>query len=242
MTHHPDRPELTELLDEERRLERRPTRAARVLVFVAAAGLVVAAGAGATLAASAANSVAEYDARMTTPASDDALDEASAAPVADPAATEATEVPDSVAPSTGGTSTTDPAPSTEATTTVEGAGIPGAVGTNAAGSPIFDASTDIAVIPRLADSHGDDPANTEIWLTQQGIIADCMLEAGFTYTFTPYWLRVEGDWGTGWAGYTDEFKLALDGAPDRPLGDDYDWTTAGCIGYAVHVTGMDDAH
>ena len=36
--------------------------------------------------------------------------------------------------------------------------------------------------------------------------------------------------------------IALWGPPDQGLGDAYDWRNAGCHGYAVHVTGRDDAH
>jgi hypothetical protein len=106
--------------------------------------------------------------------------------------------------------------------------------------PIYDASTDIATIPRPpADWSADQLANAEIWLTQSAIIGDCMLEKGYEYHFTPSW---QGSTPWKFADQAPSEALALWGPTDRGLGDDYDWRDAGCQGYAVHVTGMDDAH
>lgn len=106
--------------------------------------------------------------------------------------------------------------------------------------PIYDASTDIATIPRPpADWSADQLANAEIWLTQSAIIGDCMLEKGYEYHFTPSW---QGSTPWKFADHAPSEALALWGPTDRGLGDDYDWRDAGCQGYAVHVTGMDDAH
>ncbi|HYI34903.1 MAG TPA: hypothetical protein VEX88_15700 [Glaciibacter sp.] len=110
----------------------------------------------------------------------------------------------------------------------------------------YDASTDIATIPRPpAEWPADQLANAEVWLTQQSIIADCMLEKGFEYVFVPYWTFPDKytPGNENWDGdFSSPKGIALDGEPDRGLGDDYDWKEAGCHGYAVHVTGMDNAN
>lgn len=112
--------------------------------------------------------------------------------------------------------------------------------------PRYDASTDIATIPRPpADWPASEVASHDAWLQQQEIIADCMLEQGFDYTYTPFYLVPPGyDWGT--ENSDDDIRspkgIALGGSPDQGLGEDYDWRNAGCHGYAVHVTGMDNAN
>lgn len=109
--------------------------------------------------------------------------------------------------------------------------------------PVYDASTDIATIPRPpADWSADELANAEIWLTQSAIIGDCMLDQGYEYHFTPSWLHGSTPWQFVDQPSVPGEALALWGPTDQGLGDNYDWRNAGCHGYAVHVTGMDDAH
>lgn len=112
--------------------------------------------------------------------------------------------------------------------------------------PTYGALTDPATIPRPPSSWStDELANAEVWLTQQSIIADCMLQKGFEYEYSPWWMWPK-DYRPGGDGveveYDVEAGIALDGEPGRGLGDDYDWREAGCHGYAVHVTGMDNAN
>ncbi|MCM3658828.1 hypothetical protein M3147_16345 [Agromyces mediolanus] len=136
------------------------------------------------------------------------------------------------------------APPTEVPPT-DGVEAPAGAGVSDASSdaefPVYDADTDIATIPRPADD--PDPANTEIWLTQQRIIAQCMREQGFEHRYAAYWLAsgdpvlIRDALGNP---SSDEYLLALWG--DTGAGDDYHWEEAGCHGYAVHVTGMDDAN
>ena len=104
----------------------------------------------------------------------------------------------------------------------------------------YDATTDPAsiVIPSTND-WGE--ANTGIWEAQQQIIAKCMADQGFWYAWTNNRALLDPERRT--------MVLSEDGPAaelaeygDTPLGDAYDWTRAGCHGYAVHVTGMDDAH
>ena len=104
----------------------------------------------------------------------------------------------------------------------------------------FDATTDPAsiVIPPTND-WGE--ANTGIWEAQQQIIAKCMADQGFWYAWTNNRALLDPERRT--------MVLSEDGPAaelaeygDTPLGDAYDWTRAGCHGYAVHVTGMDDAN
>ncbi len=114
--------------------------------------------------------------------------------------------------------------------------------------PVYDASTDIATIPRPpAEWPESELANAEVWLEQKGIIGDCMAEQGYEYLFTPWWLVPPGERlptypENSGGDFRSPAGIALNGEPDRGLGDDYDWRTAGCIGYAVHVTGMDNAN
>lgn len=110
----------------------------------------------------------------------------------------------------------------------------------------YDASTDIATIPRPpAGWSASELANAEVWLLQQSIVADCMLDKGFEYVFTPWWM-FPPKYNPGSENWDGDFSspkgIALDGEPDRGLGEDYDWREAGCHGYAVHVTGMDNAN
>lgn len=112
--------------------------------------------------------------------------------------------------------------------------------------PKYDALTDLGTIPPPPSSwSAEELANAKVWLKQQSIIADCMLQKGFEYEFSPWWTwpadyRPGSD--TGEVEYNVEEGIALHGEPDRALGDDYDWREAGCDGYAVHVTGMDNAN
>jgi hypothetical protein len=218
-------PEINDLLDAERN-RRRPARRARVALIVAGAATVVALGTGATLVATAATSLIDHE-------------------------RESSAVADFVAPSLEQmTPTPEPRPSTnEPAATEPPRAVPPAP--NEFGFPVYDSSTDIATIPRPVDD--PDPTNTEIWLTQQSIIADCMHEKGLEYRYTGYWLVPPGvTWEQRQAALdeaqsgTAEFE-ALHGVaefgPDDPdVAPEYRWEDAGCVGYAVHVTGMDDAH
>lgn len=220
-------PEVNDLLDAERNRRRPAAGRARIALIITGAATVVALGTGATLAVTAATSLMDHEVESAA-AGERLASIAEALPTVEPDAT-------AVQPS----ATALPAEAQPAQ--------------NEFGFPIYDASTDIATIPRPADD--PDPANTEIWLAQQGIIADCMLEEGFDYRFTVYWLVPPGSlitWEQRSAALgeaeigTAEFA-ALHGVsefgPDDPaVAPEYRWEDAGCHGYAVHVTGMDDAH
>lgn len=207
--------EIEDLLADVRAEEvRRTPRRSRVALVVAGIGVVAAIAAAATMAVSATASIAEAGlASASEPSPESQVDEV----VADSA----------------GAGSLEPA--------AEPAASPAE-----AGPPPYDASTDIATIPRPpADWAADQLANAEVWLEQQGIIADCMLDQGFDFSFTPFWLfppgytpglqNIDGDLGSAKG-------VALYGPLDQGSGADYDWRNAGCVGYAVHVTGMDDAN
>ncbi|RZS65864.1 hypothetical protein EV187_1568 [Agromyces ramosus] len=218
-------PEIDDLLDAERN-RRRPARRARVALIVAGAATVVALGAGAALAATGAASLIQHDAESS--AVDDVV-----APSIEP-------MTPTAVPSTSANEPTATEPTAAPQPALEEFGF-----------PVYDASTDIATIPRPVADH--DPANTEIWLTQQGIIADCMQEKGLEYRFTGYWLIPPG---ITWEQQQIALELAQAGTPefealhgvsefgpdDPDVVPEYRWEDAGCVGYAVHVTGMDDAH
>ncbi|UOE42733.1 hypothetical protein [Agromyces larvae] len=226
-------PDLQDLLDDERRRDARPSRAPRVALIAGAVGVAVALGAGVTLAASAAASIASLE-----PPAERVVAESTAtdAPSAEP------EASDGVEPTFGtdvGAGAAEPAGEVGADPVLP----PGAVALNAAGSPIYDETTDVSLIPLPADWTQAEIDHAKIWLKQAELDGDCMVEKGFGYRFTPYWMRVEGDWGENLNDYSDPaYAEALDGPADRPLGEDYDWQQAGCHGRSVHVTGMDDAH
>jgi hypothetical protein len=196
----------------ESEYEPRRARRAKIALAIAAALTIAAVGGGAAFAMTSAAVVAEHEAESGQLVELPAVTET---PVTAVAPTDGAEAPDD------------------------------ASGSNAsadAGFPVYDADTDIATIPRAADD--PDPANTEIWLTQQRIIAQCMREQGFEHRYTAYWL-VPGDQLANRSDALgnpsgDDYLLALWG--DTGAGDDYRWEEAGCHGYAVHVTGMDDAN
>ncbi|MBD8101649.1 hypothetical protein IFR14_04445 [Plantibacter sp. CFBP 8775] len=80
-----------------------------------------------------------------------------------------------------------------------------------------------------------------IWEAQQQIIAKCMADQGFWYAWTNDRSKIlDPLFGMVMSETTDAAFLARWGT--NPDDQPYDWKLAGCHGYAVHVTGMDDAH
>ena len=219
-------PEINDLLDAERNRRRPAARRARVALIVASAATVVALGTGATLAATAATSLIKHE-------------------------EESSAVDDFVAPLLEQrTPTAEPSPSTNEPSATKPPGI-AQPAQNEFGFPVYDASTDIATIPRPVDDH--DPASTEIWLAQQGIIADCMQEKGLEYRYTGYWLVPPGvTWNNAklrsmkpkGERQSSKHSTASPSSVQTILNrhPEYRWEDAGCVGYAVHVTGRDDAH
>jgi hypothetical protein len=209
--------EIDELLSDVRQHEpARVRRGGRIALIIAGIGLLSAVAAGAILATSATMSIASVGLGEAT------ADDAVGAPVTgDEHSSDITALSEPTQPA---------APPVES------------------GPPRYDASTDIATIPPPpADWPADEVANAKISLTQKEIIADCMLEKGYDFYFTPHWLYAPGQTPTSytqnWDGDRESAKAAaLWGPTDQGLGADYDWRNAGCRGYAVHVTGMDDAN
>lgn len=110
----------------------------------------------------------------------------------------------------------------------------------ATADPAFGASTDPADVPMPDGVSGDELANARIWVEQQVITANCMQDQGFEYTFTPSWLRASHENLTSPVPLFTPAWTALVG--NTGGGEDYNWEDAGCQGYAVHITGMDDAN
>lgn len=220
--------------------ERRPDarrRRGRIALVLAGAGLTASIIAGAALGSSAtAGGVAEAGHANPAPAEPTASAEFIEKSQSESATDVITESAADVTDATGSATSEAPEADTEAE----------AVAPEDAEPIRYDASTDIATIPRPpAEWPADQLANAEVWLTQQSIIADCMLEKGFEYVFVPYWTFPDKytPGNENWDGdFSSPKGIALDGEPDRGLGDDYDWKEAGCHGYAVHVTGMDNAN
>jgi hypothetical protein len=103
---------------------------------------------------------------------------------------------------------------------------------------------DVAPIEMSAEER----ANRVIWVAQQDLIVTCMANAGFTYVYVPYGGRADchlpssqSDSFPEWKTMTvDQQNAAFDALwGPRPGPAVYSWNTAGCIGYAVHETGMD---
>ncbi|UOE43855.1 hypothetical protein [Agromyces larvae] len=106
--------------------------------------------------------------------------------------------------------------------------------------PVYGAQTDPATIPLPEGLTDAQAANARIWLQQSVIIAQCMAEQGFEYFFTPYWQRQATSNLVSPVPVGSPAWFALTG--ETGAGDAYRWEDAGCQGYAVHVTGMDDAN
>jgi len=90
----------------------------------------------------------------------------------------------------------------------------------------------------------DEIANAKVWLEQNDIVTECMDEKGYDFAYTPFWLQEPGP-RVSWENSLPESEqagatLALWG--NTGAGADYHWEDAGCHGYAVHVTGMDNAN
>jgi hypothetical protein len=106
-------------------------------------------------------------------------------------------------------------------------------------APVYDTSTDPASITYPTDWPQSELDNAHIWVEQQFIIADCMADQGFDYTWTLWWERDPMKLPASPARSADEV-FALYG--DTGAGPNYRWNEAGCVGYAVHVTGQDNNH
>ena len=80
--------------------------------------------------------------------------------------------------------------------------------------------------------YADDPQNSAIWERQQWITKQCMAKRGFLYD--PILETIDVTSLT--LAQQKAMAVALGGPrTDAP----YNWRTAGCVGLAVHLTGMD---
>ncbi|MGI9821956.1 hypothetical protein [Agromyces sp. Marseille-Q5079] len=224
--------EMDDVLNEVRAEESSRRPRGRLALLIVAGIAAVAAISGATvLTVSATAGITAFEAQNSAP-SPEAGSEPASGTVADivavPAAAEPTAPAESGSDAAADATTEEP------------------VADDSDGAPVFDASTDVSTIPAPpADWPESEVLNARIWLQQQDIVADCMLEQGFTYEYTPFWLLTADDLPSGSSGDGGPGSaewVALWGPDDQPLGEDYDWQQAGCHGYAVHVTGMDDAN
>jgi hypothetical protein len=228
-------PEINDLLDAERNRRPAAARRARIALIVAGVASVVAVSTAATLVATGATTLAEQEAESS--ALDDLVSAAAEriTRTAGPGASTSEGAPTVPAPS-------EPAP-TEPPDAAQAA-------QNEFGFPVYDASTDIATIPRPVDD--PDPAGTEIWLAQRSITAHCMQQKGLEYRYTAPWLVPPGvtreqrlaelQPQPGTAEFEALYGVPEFGPDDPAVAPEYRWEDAGCVGYAVHVTGMDGAH
>ena len=188
--------EIEDLLAEVRKHEpARARRGSRIALAIAGVGVGAAVIAGGVLGVSAAANIAQ--AGLADQPTADSVQEVSAATIADPTA-------DPAAPDSDAVSNPDAAP---------------AAGAESA-PPEYDATTDISTIPRPS---ADWPVDVEVWLEQQAIIADCMLEQGYEYVFTPYSAHPPGPAGPhlprerGWRHDLPERNRPL-GSPRSGIG------------------------
>jgi len=238
------------LLDEERERENRSTQRRmprhRVALLLGAVGAVIAIGTGSALTAAAAASITEYDEL-------NAVAEASS-----PVITPPTELaPSAILPAETATETAAEAPAAAAAeeTVVDEAAAtedpaPGGIAT-ILGHTVYDETTDLALIPRPSPEFIEEWAlDFDTIVMQAHLDALCMADKGFKAAFLPIWDTWESGDTMEAVGALDafndsrnpEWQLAMWGADDQPLGEDYDWKQAGCHGASVHDTGMDDAH
>ena len=229
---------LQHLLDDERRREEQRTKRwtprHRVALAVGAVGAAIVLGTGGVLTAAAVAEINGFEQQTAA--------FASASNTSQPAP-DAAAVP---TPSdTGADPSASPAPASAAVDPE-----PGGIAT-ILGYTVYDETSDLALIPRPSAEFVEEWApDVETMLMQDHLIAACMAEKGFQAAFIPMWQTWEN-------GDTEQVVQALDafngardpewreahgGAPDQPSGEDYDWKQAGCVGAAVHATGMDDAN
>lgn len=233
---------LQHLLDDERRREEqrqeRWTPRHRVALLAGAVGAAIVIGTGGALTAAAVSEIHGYEQQTAAFASAPDM-----SPPAPDAATDSTPV------------TTDPDPST-ASAPASAAGdhavepAPGGIAT-IRGYTVYDETSDLDLIPRPSAEFVEEWApDVETILMQDHLVAVCMAEKGFKAAFIPIWQTWENGDTMAVVDALDAFNGAHDpvwreahgGALDQPSGEDYDWKQAGCVGAAVHYTGMDDAN
>lgn len=230
---------LQHLLDDERRREEQRTKRwtprHRVALAVGAVGAAIVLGTGGVLTAAAVAEINGFEQQSAVFAS---------ASDTSPPAPDAAAVPTPSA--TGADPSASPAPASAA---VEPE--PGGIAT-ILGYTVYDETSDLALIPRpsaeFVEEWGD--VDVETILMQNHLDAVCMAEKGFKAAYVVMWQT----WDNGDTfdvvdeldafndARTPGWEEAMWGAPDQPLGEDYDWKQAGCHGASVHATGMDDAN
>ncbi|KQM82607.1 hypothetical protein [Agromyces sp. Leaf222] len=239
------------LLDEERERENRSTQRRmprhRVALLIGAVGAVIIIGTGSALTAAAVASITEYDELNA------------AAEASSPVITPTELAPSAILPAETATETAAEAPAAAAAeeTVVDEAATedpvepaPGGI-TTILGHTVYDETTDLALIPRPSPEFIEEWAlDFDTIVMQSHLDAVCMADKGFQAAFLPIWDTWESGDTMEAVGALDafndsrnpEWQLAMWGADDQPLGEDYDWKQAGCHGASVHDTGMDDAH
>lgn len=111
---------------------------------------------------------------------------------------------------------------------------------------VFDVNTlDNYELP--AGMSAEEQARAHSGMQTHSITAVCMQEAGFAYTYIPYWAHnsaTDGYPKPRFMSLPESERAAADLAlyGDTGGGADYHWDDAGCWGYAVHTMGNDDAH
>ena len=219
-------PEINDLLDAERNRRRPAARRARVALIVASAATVVALGTGPTLAATAATSLIKHE-------------------------EEASAVDDFVAPVLEQrTPTAEPSPSTNEPSATEPPGIAQPT-QNEFGFPVYDSTTASRPSPdrSMTPTRGTPRSGSH---SRASSPTACRRRAWNTATQATGWCLQRVTWEqhqaaldqaqVGTAEFEALYGVAEFGPDDPEVAPEYRWEDAGCHGYAVHVTGMDDAH
>jgi len=93
----------------------------------------------------------------------------------------------------------------------------------------------------IAAQEAESGESVEIWVAQQRLTRDCMLDQGFIYAWNLSSQRDEGRFD--FSNYRQSLPTAERAALEHALWGDtmgqYSWQTAGCSGLSVHLTGMD---
>jgi hypothetical protein len=101
---------------------------------------------------------------------------------------------------------------------------------------VYGADSDLSGVEFPADFSDEEIAGAALWIEQEQLVARCMNDKGFDYTFALWWQRVDGGtspkalYAIGTPGFEAEYGSG---------GTSSDWTTEGCRGYAVHETGRE---
>lgn len=207
----------------------------RLAVGLGASGLLLAVGVGSALAVGATTTMHQYDADFGSAlAASTAIAEAPAPSAAATPAPALSAAPAASAepPRAGGTTAERTMPTLA----------PDGHRYDQWGVRLYDKNDTAEDITYPASIVGDELTNARTWVDTQLLTASCMADAGHDFYFKLWWERSPKDPGAASITPEDtEAWTALYG-PNAKSAGPYDWTEAGCDGWAVHTMGNDHAN